>query len=190
MNGNIQLRKIDELIQNLDRETLLALESIRELKIYKKGEFLLHQDKLCKYSFWIEKGILRKFYQNDAKDITTELIFENDIAVSFDSYVLQVPSKEFIQAVTDVSVYQTEEKSFQIIKAKFPKLIELDLMMTEYYAMWLEKRLFDFRTLNATERYLQLLKQQPHIILEVPLTYIASYLGISLETLSRIRSKI
>jgi CRP-like cAMP-binding protein len=190
MTEEIQLKKIDELIQNLDSETLSALENIRELKRYKKGEFLLHQDKLCRYSFWIEQGILRKFYWNDTKEITTELIFEHDIAVSFDSYVLQKPSKEFIQAVTDVTVYQTEAQSFQMLKAKFPKLVELDLMMTEYYAMWLEKRLFEFRTSNATERYLQLLRQQPHIILEVPLTYIASYLGISLETLSRIRSKI
>jgi CRP-like cAMP-binding protein len=190
MNGNIQLRKIDELIKNLDRETLSALESIRHVKMYKRGEFLLHQDKLCRYSFWIEKGILRKFYLNDGKEITTELIFENDIAVSFDSYVLQNPSKEFIQAITDITVFQTDAISFQEIKAKFPKLIELDLMITEYYAMWLEKRLFEFRTLNATERYLQLLHQQPRIILEIPLTYIASYLGISQETLSRIRSKI
>jgi len=190
MTEEIQLKKIDELIQNLDSDTLSALENIRELKRYKKGEFLLHQDKLCRYSFWIEQGILRKFYWNDTKEITTELIFEHDIAVSFGSYVLQKPSKEFIQAVTDVTVYQTEAQSFQMLKAKFPKLVELDLMMTEYYAMWLEKRLFEFRTRNATERYLQLLRQQPHIILEVPLTYIASYLGISLETLSRIRSKI
>ncbi len=190
MTDNIQLRKIDELIHNLDHETSVALESIQEIKHYKKGEFLLHQDKLCQYSFWIEKGILRKFYWNDSKEITTELIFENDIAVSFDSYVLQVTSKEFIQAVTAVTVYQTDKESFQIMKTKFPKLMELDLMITEYYAMWLEKRLFEFRTLDATERYLKLLQQQPHIILEVPLTYIASYLGVSLETLSRIRSKI
>lgn len=190
MNGKIQLRKIDELIQNLDRETIAALESIREVKIYKRGEFLLHQDKVCRYSFLVEKGILRKFYLNDAKEITTELIFENDIAVSLDSYVLQKPSKEFIQAITDITVSQTDALLFQEIKGKFPKLMELDLMMTEYYAMWLEKRLFEFRTLNATERYLQLLDQQPQIILEIPLTYIASYLGVSLETLSRIRSKI
>lgn len=190
MNGNIQLRKIDEFIQNLDRETLSALESIRQVKLYKKGEFLLHQDRLCRYSFWIEKGIVRKFYLNDGKEVTTELIFENDIAVSFDSYVLQNPSKEFIQAITDTTVSQTNAISFQEIKLKYPKLMQLDLMMTEYYAMWLEKRLFEFRTLNATERYLQLLGQQPEIILKVPLTYIASYLGISLETLSRIRSKI
>lgn len=190
MNAKLQLRRIDELIKNLDSETLSALENIRQVKNYKKGEFLLYQDKVCRYSFWIEKGNVRKFYLNAGKEVTTELIFENDIAVSFDSYVLQNPSKEFIQAITDTTVSQTDVASFQQLKAKFPKLIELDLMMTEYYAMWLEKRLFEFHILSATDRYLQLIQQQSQIVLEVPLTYIASYLGISLETLSRIRSKI
>ena len=63
-------------------------------------------------------------------------------------------------------------------------------MMTEYYAMWLEERLLQFHTLDARERYLQLVKEQPHFVQKVQLTHIASYLGVSLETLSRIRAKI
>jgi hypothetical protein len=63
-------------------------------------------------------------------------------------------------------------------------------MMTEYYALWLEERLFQFHTLDATERYKLLLEKQPHFVQQIPLTYLASYLGVSLETLSRIRAKI
>jgi CRP-like cAMP-binding protein len=92
--------------------------------------------------------------------------------------------------LTDTVVSQTDFIAFQTAKADFPKLIELDLLMTEYYAVWLENRLFEFHTLDATQRYLHLLKEQSHIIQNIPLTYIASYLGISLETLSRIRAKI
>ncbi|MGE8380855.1 MAG: Crp/Fnr family transcriptional regulator, partial [Sphingobacterium sp.] len=99
-------------------------------------------------------------------------------------------SQEFIQAVTDVRVSSIDNSSFQRIKGQFPVLMELDLLMTEYYTMWLEKRLFDFHTLDASTRYSQLLRNQTNIIQQVPLTYIASYLGISLETLSRIRAKI
>jgi hypothetical protein len=62
--------------------------------------------------------------------------------------------------------------------------------MTEYYALWLEHRLFQFHTMDATERYALLLKDQPHFVQQIPLTYLASYLGVSLETLSRIRAKI
>lgn len=63
-------------------------------------------------------------------------------------------------------------------------------MLAEYYAMWVEKRLFQFHTMTATERYLDILQRSPHSIQTVPLTIIASYLGISLETLSRIRAKV
>ena len=131
----------------------------------------------------------RKYYLNDGKEITTELYFDNDIAVSFDSYCLQKPSREFIQVLTDATISQTDFVAFQTAKQQFPKLATLDLMMTEYYAMWLEDRLFQFHTMNATNRYLQLIRDHSYIIQNIPLTFIASYLGISLETLSRIRAK-
>lgn len=187
---NAYLNKITSFIQRLDNETLSALNAISETKVYKKGDFLLQQDEVCRYSFTIQNGIARKFLLNDGKEIVTDFYFKDDIAISFDSYSLQKPSKEFIQTLTDTTVSQIEYASFQTIKNNFPKLVELDLLMTEHYAMWLETRLLEFRTLDATQRYLLLLKDHSAIIQTIPLTYIASYLGISLETLSRIRAKI
>lgn len=70
------------------------------------------------------------------------------------------------------------------------QLVTLDLMLAEYYAMWLEKRLFEFHTITATQRYRQIPDRDPYIIQTLPLTIIASCLGISLETLSRIRAQI
>ena len=63
-------------------------------------------------------------------------------------------------------------------------------MFAEYYAMWVKKKLFQFHTQTATQLYLDMLERSPHIIQTIPLTIIASYLSISLETLSRIRAKI
>lgn len=187
---NDYLTKINSFIDRLDKDTLSALKDISKTKIYRKGDFLLRQDEICRHSFTIDDGVLRKFYLNDGKEITTEFFFKNDLAISFDSYSLQKPSKEFIQALTHTTVYETDFTAFQNAKINFPKLVELDLFLTEYYAIWLENRLFEFHTLDATQRYLLLLKKQSHIIHNIPLTYIASYLGISLETLSRIRAKI
>jgi CRP-like cAMP-binding protein len=184
------LENIDKFINQLDSKTLKMLESISDIKTYKKGEYLLQQDQICKNSYFIEKGIARKFYLNDGKEITTELYFKDDLAVSFNSYCLQKPSREYIQAITDVTVSQTDYLAFQNEKKEFPKLIELDLMMNEYCVMWLEARLFEFHTMDATSRYLKILKEHSHIVQNIPLTYIASYLGISLETLSRIRAKV
>jgi CRP-like cAMP-binding protein len=181
--------KINDFVNNLDRVTLSALNAISIEKKIKKNDFLLKQDEVCKNSYWIEKGIARKYYLNDGKEITTELYFEDDIAISFDSYCIQKPSREYIQALTDMTVSQTDFQAFQKAKQQFPKLAILDTMMTEYYAMWLEDRLFQFHTMDATSRYHKLVKDHPKIIQYIPLTFIASYLGISLETLSRIRAK-
>ncbi len=189
-NISSYLYKINDFINKLAPPVSSAFESIAYLKTYKKGDFLLQQDEICKKSYLIEKGIARKYYLHDGKEITTELYFNNDIAVSFDSYCLQKPSREFIEALTDITLFQTDYNAFQNAKNLFPQLLELDLMITEYYALWLEDRLFQFRTLDATSRYLKLMKEHSHIIQSVPLTHIASYLGISLETLSRIRAKI
>ncbi len=186
---NAALNKINNFIAGLSPEALTALHEISVSKVVKKGEFLLRQDEVCSKSFLIEKGIARKYYLNDGKEITTELYFDNDIAVSFDSYCLQKTSREFIQVLTDTTISQTNYNAFQKAKTQFPALVVLDVMMTEYYAIWLEERLFQFHTMSATERYQKLIKEHAHIIQYIPLTYIASYLGISLETLSRIRAK-
>ncbi|WP_420833026.1 Crp/Fnr family transcriptional regulator [Sphingobacterium siyangense] len=113
-------------------------------KKYKKGEFLLYQGEVCKSSFWIEEGITRKYYMNEKKEVTTELLFKHDLAVAFSSYVSNQPSREFIQAITDVTVSCMDKHAFQYLKINHPQRIQLDLLMTEYYTMWLEKRLFNF----------------------------------------------
>jgi hypothetical protein len=134
--------------------------------------------------------LARKFYLSEVKEINTELFFENDLAVSLQSYTLQQPNHEFIQAIENSTVSVTNYKTFQEIEKQYTGLLELDLILTEYYVMWLEERLFLFHSLDATQRYQLLLKEQPHFIQQIPLTYLASYLGISQETLSRIRAKI
>ncbi len=184
------LHKIDKFVTQLAPDTLIALENISATQQFKKGEYLLRQDQVCRSSFYITDGIARKFYLTDGKEVTSELLFPDDIAVSFHSYCLQKPSREYIQALTDISVSTTDYHTFEQLKRKYPKLLALDLMLTEYYTMWLEERLFRFHTLSATQRYQLLVKEHPAILQHIQLTHIASFLGISLETLSRIRAKL
>lgn len=169
---------------------LKALDKISYKKQFKKGDFLLRYEQVCRESFLIEKGIARKYYLTDGREITTEFLFPEDLAISFNSYCLGTPSRECIQALEDCEVSVTDHQGFNELKRRFPILVELDLMLTEYYTMYVENRLFEFHTMDATQRYLLLLEQAPHLLQHVQLTHIASYLGISLETLSRIRAKI
>jgi CRP-like cAMP-binding protein len=185
------LAKIFEYISNLDNDSQAALDGVTMRKKFGKGELLLHPQEICRFSFFIESGIARKFYTTeDGRGITTEFYFPNDLALSFQSYTLQTPSLEIIEALEETEATVTDFTAFQNLKTEFPKLLELDLMMTEYYAMWLEERLREFHTLDATARYNKIVADHPHFIQNVKLTYIASYLGVSLETLSRIRAKI
>lgn len=186
----VYLNRIKNYIQSLDLDVQDSLRQISTTKTFKKGELLLRQNEICNKSFMLMSGIARKYSLNEGKEFTTELFFENDLAVSFDSYTLQIPSREYIEALTDVTVSMINYQAFQEAKLKFPELLLLDLMLAEYYGMWVENRLYQFRTLSATQRYLELIQKSPHVIRNVPLTVIASYLGISLETLSRIRAKI
>ncbi len=185
------LAQINDFIAQLDDDSQIALARVTTRKKFGKGDYLLRPYEVCRRSFLILEGIARKFYLTETgKEITTELYFENDLAISFQSYTLQKPGSEFIQALEEITVSMTDYAAFQKLKIAFPKLMELDLMIVEYYAMWLEERLFQFHSMDAAQRYLQLIKDHPHYVQKVQLTHIASYLGISLETLSRIRAKI
>lgn len=183
------LNRVNEFIATLDDQVMEALTDVAVVKTFSKGDYLLREGDTCKKSYFIVEGIARKFYMNDGKEITTEIYFLDDLAVSFSSYVGQKPGREFIQALTDITVSVTDHTAFTALKTKYPILTELDLLLTEHYVLWLEERLFEFHTLNATQRYELLLSRDPQVIKNIPLTYIASYLGISLETLSRIRAK-
>jgi CRP-like cAMP-binding protein len=186
----LYIDKITQFIKNLDNTTLKALNEISYSKTFLKGDYLLKADSISNKSYWVESGIIRKFYVHCDREITTEFYFADDLAISYDSYILQKPSREYIQAVTDTVVNITDYTNFLYAKTKHPQLQELDFLMTEYYALWLEEKVFELHTQNATQRYESLLKKAPHIIQQVQLTQIASYLNISLETLSRIRAKI
>lgn len=184
------LHKIELFINELDIKIIQAFQDISKDQVYKKGEILLREGDTCRKSILVRDGIVRKFHNNDGKEIITELLFKDDLAVAFSSYIMQKPSREQIQALSETYVWETDYVAFQNLKNKYSVLVELDLMLTELYALWLEQRILNLRTLSAIDRYKLLIEKESHILKYVSLTDIASYLGISLETLSRIRSKI
>lgn len=184
-----QLDRIDAFIAGLDPAIQEALTATTSRKIFGKGDYLLQPGDVCRYSFLIESGLARKYYLTDGREVTTELYFSQDLALSLTSYATQSPSREAIQALSNTVTSRTDYRAFQALKFRFPALLELDLLLTEYHAMWLEERLMQFRTLDATQRYRLLIETQPHVVQTIQLTHVASYLGVSLETLSRIRAK-
>ncbi|KAA2217222.1 Crp/Fnr family transcriptional regulator [Maribacter flavus] len=159
-------------------------------KKFTKGSCLLKPGQICTSHILVKKGIARKFYKHNDKEITTEIYFHDDVAVSLDSYIMRKPADVYIEALTELEVTIIDYSRFLDVKTKYAEVMMLDKIFIEYYAVWFEQRLKEFQTMDASQRYLNLLEKEPKIIQQLSVTIIASYLNVSLETLSRIRSKI
>ena len=160
-------------------------------KILQKGDFFVKQDKVCRQIAFINKGTLRTFYINDkAEETTSCFCTENSLTTSYKSFILQQPSNLSIQAleVTELLVidYDHLQKlySTSIVWQNIGRAVaEKEYIVMEQYASVLNNE-------TAKEKYLRLLKEQPNVLHKANVEDIASYLGITRRTLSRIRQEI
>ncbi|MGB3453304.1 MAG: Crp/Fnr family transcriptional regulator [Moheibacter sp.] len=150
---------------------------------------LLEEGEISKTLYYIEKGCLRTLVNNDGKEITTQFFFENDSVGSFESFRTGRPSLYSIESL-EVCVLQTiSQKDFQkAIKdsAELNKELEEHLFRRLFQAQQL---FYSYLKNSPQERYQELIKKQPQILKRVPQHYIASYLGITSVSLSRIRNR-
>ncbi|GIV34937.1 MAG: cyclic nucleotide-binding protein [Chitinophagales bacterium] len=157
----------------------------------KEGRFLVEKGEVCNRIAFIRKGFMRAFYEiNDEVEVTKYIQPKHTLITAFTSFISRQPSEEYIQALTDCDLWVIDYKSMQHLYAKYPKWQELGRIIMEQIYQYMEKRILSFLTLNAEQRYKSLLEENPRLIQDVPLRYIASMLGITPETLSRIRQKV
>jgi CRP/FNR family transcriptional regulator, anaerobic regulatory protein len=174
----------------LSTEELQIIGQLAQPKKLKKGEFLAEAGKICRNMAFIEKGMMRNFYLVEGNEITRYVSLENNFLTAFGSFIRQEPSQEYVQALEPCQLHLLSYDNLQNLYQTLPKMNNLVrlVMENEYYCM--EKRVFEMIALTAEQRYEILLKERPDLIQRVPLQYLASMLGISPETLSRIRKKI
>jgi len=176
-----------DILNQLIKEDIADFIEIVSLK---KNEVILSQGDICKYYYFVKKGILRSYFIKNGKEITTNFTFANDVSTIYNSAVSQIPSEEYIHAITPCDVYKIRIADFNKLKKQLLSLSELENIFISSYVLQLEERLFMMQSRSASERYLNLMAEQPQYIMKIPLKYIASYLGITLETLSRIRAEV
>lgn len=184
------IKRIKDLSRHLDPQVRSEMEGGFVDRKFSKGACLLRPGQVCTSHLLIQEGVARKFYKHNDKEITTEIYFHDDVAVCLDSYIMRKPADVYIEALTELEVTIIDYQQFLDVKKKYVEVMMLDKMFIEYYAVWFEQRLKEFQTMDASQRYLNLLEKEPEIVRLLPVTIIASYLNVSLETLSRIRSKI
>lgn len=183
------LEQISKYIK-IDAETSLFFETQTQSKTFKKGEILSQQNTHNRNVYFMEDGLARTFYYEKGKDITTNFYSEGKYFGSIDTIFSKGSSIYTIETLEDSTVTFCDYNQLEdlcavsLTSANFSRFI-LGNLVTQ-----MSKRMNSLQHMTAKEKYIQLLEDNPNIILRAPLGMIATFLGISQETLSRIRSEI
>jgi CRP-like cAMP-binding protein len=155
-----------------------------------KGQMLVTAGAVCSNIYLIRKGVLRSYVKEDKKEITTWISGEQELATSITSFGLQQPARENIQALEDCELSALSFEDLQYLYDNFPEANIVGRKILEKYYRDAEERAFIARLMEATSKYKHFIATKADLLNRVPLKFIASYLGMTLETLSRIRSKL
>jgi len=161
-----------------------------KVKTFEKGENIHRIGRICNNAFFILEGSVRYYNLVDGEEITGQFFFEGAWYSDYESFLLEVPSEQTIEAIESTRVAILSKKDLNKLFIELPKFERFGRLMAENAFMGLRKRTDALTQLSATERYLQLCKNRPKVIKRIPQKYIASYLSIKPESLSRIRKNI
>lgn len=158
---------------------------------YKKKDFLVKENTNSKSFYLVLDGYIRSYHLSEhGEEITTELYREGDLAASMYSLLKSEKAYENIQCITDTIVCKISEESFERLCLQNIQWFQLGMKFLKKDILSKEERLLGFAKLSAKERYQKLLNEKPDIVQNVPVIYLASYLGIKPESLSRLRNQL
>jgi CRP-like cAMP-binding protein len=161
---------------------------LREIRVVAKTP-LLKEGETAQKMFFIKKGSVRVWFNNNGKDITTQFFFEGDMATSLESFIYGEPSPFTIETMEDCQLAVFNKNEFDKLLAKEQAFKDWFYQTALQKLFSHSKRLLSFIKNKPHARYRELIEQQPHILRRVPQHCIASYLGITSVSLSRIRNR-
>lgn len=153
-----------------------------------KGDKILEEGKICKSIYFIEQGLCRAYYIIDGKEINTQFFFERDFATNLISLKNETKSEYYIEANEKTKLIRIDKVKLLEAYSKSKQIESFGRQVLEIIILKQESHSNSFKLLSPKQRFEKLIKEQPEFLQRVSLTQIASYLGISRETLSRIRS--
>ena len=182
------LRKAITYISPLSDESMAAFSAAWKPWSTRKDFYLLKENTVSDYFYFIEKGVARIYYYKNGKEITEWIALDGQFFLSITSFFQRAPSHLTIQTIEPSQVYGIHHDDLMMLSGKYHDVERLLRKMVTYSLILSQERMDSIQFESAQQRYERLLKTSPQIVQRVPLTYIASFLGITLETLSRIRS--
>lgn len=177
-------------IYPLSQESLQALAPFLAHRSFTKKDYLVKQGNVSNELFIIMSGCVREYFEDaHANEINTWFGIENAIAVSTYSFFSLKPSLTNIQALEDTETIAIRQEDIQKLFNQFHEIERLGRLLAEQYLVQIDEIKIILQTLSAKQRYEYILQHKPELVQRIPLKYLASFLGIKLETLSRVRGQ-
>lgn len=187
--GHSPLASFVNYIHPVSKEAIEYINQHSYSQQVDRGSYLLKAGETCKHLYLIRKGAIRGFVKEGNKEVTTWITAENEMVSSIRGLSLREPSLENIQAIEHCDLVVA---SYDALNYMYEHFLEVNIVgrkLLEQYYRDAEERAFISRIPNAAKRYKHFLETKSNLSNRIPLKYIASYLGMTIETLSRIRSK-
>jgi CRP-like cAMP-binding protein len=181
-------RELARRYSTMTHDELDMLESVLVPMKFAKGEKLLNEGETCRNIYWIVKGLVRQFYYKNNKELTEYMAVENTIMMSIESLFKESPSQQMIQALEPTLVYALPKAELEGVAMRSVNIQILYRKILEESLIISQRRADMLRFESAQDRYQKLVKSSPQLVLRAPLVYIASYLQMTPETLSRVRT--
>ena len=173
----------------VDKDELTTMSSFFKPVTLKKGDYFLKTGRHCDRLGFLQTGIIREFVIINDKEITKWISTKGYFVVDLSSFVFDQRARWNIQALTDCELYKMESQDYQKIGRVIPRWVELEKLFIAKCFTVLEDRIISHLSMTAEERYHQLFNFNAELFNQVPLQYLASMLGMTPETLSRLRKK-
>lgn len=181
-------RELARRYSTMTHEELDILESVLVPMKFAKGDKILNEGEICTNIYWVVKGLVRQYYYKNDKELTEYMAVENSIMMSIESLFKEKPSTQIMQALEPTLIYALPKAALEAVAMRsvniqilYRKILEESLIISQTRADML-------RFESAQDRYQKLVKRSPQLVLRAPLVYIANYLQMTPETLSRVRT--
>ena len=187
----------EQLIKDISIKYKIQIQDIELCKelfqpvLMPKNRILEEEENIPQHLYYIVSGFMRLFYYNDNGDeVTTHINCPHGFFTSFSEFINQTKASANVETVTECQLLRISKSDYETLMSKSIFWKDYGMYILQESVIYNEERSKDLATLSAEQRYLKLMKSHPSILQNVPLQYIASFLGIKPESLSRIRRNL